>query len=368
MHSSYEMKLSRRALLAALAMPALSFGMSAGARAASWQDTIAAAETEGSVVVIAPPVPTHRATLELFRTAYPKIDLKISGLTASEFEPRVDAERKAGVYAWDVMVPGAQPTTYTTYIPQHWIVPIRDVILPENAQNDLWLAEFDASFIDAEKKYVFAFAAAHSNFMYVNRSVIPEAQLKSIEDLLKPEFKGRIVMFDPRVGGPGGSLAALLVLTLGKDRAAQFFRDQNITFSTTPRQLAEWVISGQYPIALALVDRDLVPYQQRGLAKDVKPLPAPHTIVNPQWAVVNLFNNAPHPNAAKVFINWLLSKDAQSDWAIRSGENSRRLDAAKGDPISLVDAEGWINGIDFSAQSQLQARLDTAAMLKEALK
>jgi iron(III) transport system substrate-binding protein len=39
-----------------------------------------------------------------------------------------------------------------------------------------------------------------------------------------------------------------------------------------------------------------------------------------------LVNKAPHPNAAKVFLNWLLAKEGQTAWSKAMGYVSRRLD------------------------------------------
>ena len=149
-----------------------------------------------------------------------------------------------------------------------------------------------------------------------------------------------------------------------------FFRDQEIVLSTTPRQLAEWVVRGTYPIGLAVVDRDMTGFTARGLGQDVKPLHMPKEmqLVNPQWGVVALFNNAPHPNAAIVFINWLLSKYTQSDWAKRSQSNSRRLDAERGDPNNVVDAATWLQGLNMSSDKQLPVRMEANQIVRSVLK
>ena len=46
-------------------------------------------------------------------------------------------------------------------------------------------------------------------------------------------------------------------------------------------------------------------------------------------SVLELINKAPHPNAAKVYINWLLSKEGQTEWVKASGYPSRRLDVPR---------------------------------------
>jgi ABC-type uncharacterized transport system YnjBCD substrate-binding protein len=44
---------------------------------------------------------------------------------------------------------------------------------------------------------------------------------------------------------------------------------------------------------------------------------------------VALINKAPRPNAARVFVNWLLSKEGQVKWQERTGNNSFRTDISK---------------------------------------
>jgi ABC-type Fe3+ transport system substrate-binding protein len=50
------------------------------------------------------------------------------------------------------------------------------------------------------------------------------------------------------------------------------------------------------------------------------------TDVSPGSGNVALFNRAPHPHAAKVYLNWLLSKEGQAPFARVNGYISARLD------------------------------------------
>ncbi len=56
------------------------------------------------------------------------------------------------------------------------------------------------------------------------------------------------------------------------------------------------------------------------------------------WGQAGLINGAPHPNAAKVFINWLLSKKGQLQWQKKSDNNSLRMDIAK----DMLTVPGYI--------------------------
>jgi len=57
-----------------------------------------------------------------------------------------------------------------------------------------------------------------------------------------------------------------------------------------------------------------------------------------------LYSKASHPNAAKVYVNWLLTKEGQTEYARSRSYGSRRLDVANADwlpPVALPDARFW---------------------------
>ena len=357
-----------QALLAAC-VAALVFA--GGARAQQGrQDLVRAAEAEGSLSVIGPPIAPHRETIQEFQKAYPKIRLSLSGMTSAEYEPRIAAERKAGIYSWDVIVSGTSGAVYSVQIPAGWYAPIRDVIRPENARDDLWLGGYDSSFIDQDKKRVFAMQATVSRTILVHRGMIPRSELKDMQDLLDPKWKGKIALLDPRLRGPAGTPFTQFMLAVGEDNARKFLRDQAVVLTATPRQLAEWAMRGRYPITFGLAEGERHPYQAKGIGKEVEPLPLPAKLqsVSPQWGVVVLPSNQPHPNAAALFVNWLLSKETQADWARRAQVNSRRTDVPPGDPDTVVDADTWVNGLKLNSEAGAPIRLKVQKLATDELK
>ncbi|MFI5266937.1 MAG: hypothetical protein ACHQ7M_06110, partial [Chloroflexota bacterium] len=78
------------------------------------------------------------------------------------------------------------------------------------------------------------------------------------------------------------------------------------------RQIAEWLVRGNYPVAVGLRNYDLLVFQQQGLGKNVVPATAvkaePLSIGS---GGIQLMNKAPHPNATQVFLNWLLTAKVQ---------------------------------------------------------
>jgi len=91
--------------------------------------------------------------------------------------------------------------------------------------------------------------------------------------------------------------------------------------------MLEWVGSGKYAIA---TNPDVEPLEQllklglkigvQGEFKDYG------SEVTPASGTMVLMNRAPHPNAARVFINWLLGKEGQTIWSVTLNQASRRVD------------------------------------------
>jgi ABC-type Fe3+ transport system substrate-binding protein len=80
------------------------------------------------------------------------------------------------------------------------------------------------------------------------------------------------------------------------------------------------------------------------------------------FGTVSMMDRAPHPNAAKLYINWLLSKAGQTDWGA-TGHNSRRLDVPHPDPASFP-AAAMDYGADQS-EAAIPSRDQAAALAKK---
>ena len=97
-----------------------------------------------------------------------------------------------------------------------------------------------------------------------------------------------------------------------------------------------------------------------GLGKNVKLLRPPQDAVTPAWGGLLLVNRAPHPNAVKIFINWLLSREGQAHWARINSLNSRRVDVTPGNPDAVVDPKKM--GEYFHPNREENAKLRGDAM------
>jgi ABC-type Fe3+ transport system substrate-binding protein len=85
--------------------------------------------------------------------------------------------------------------------------------------------------------------------------------------------------------------------------------DQQPAFSRDKRQLADWLGHGTYPISLGVETEGVIRMKEQGLPVDLMYLPDSPGTLSAGNGLLGLMNKAPHPNAARVFVNWIASKE-----------------------------------------------------------
>src|SRR6185437_4234904 len=218
---------------------------------------------------------------------------------------KIVRERAAGIYSLDVYN-GGTSSILQSLKPIAAFAALRPAfILPEVLDDKAWLGGLDAGWIDSDKKYVMGFEATVTPMLTVNWDIIAHDQLKTYDDLMKPEFAGKIVWDDPRLPGQGVSTAQRFLVNFGADWLKRLFAGQKIVYIANPRQLAEWVVTGKYPIGIGVAPQELKQFQQQGLGTNVKDFlyPLAHPSLEYGYGTVSMLADAPHPNAAKVYIN-----------------------------------------------------------------
>lgn len=330
----------------------------------SWDEVVKAANAEGSVAVHGGPGEMfHHILVDGFQAAYPHIKVDFNGLSGRDAIPKIVRERAAGIYSLDVYN-GGTSSILQSLKPIGAFAPLRPAfILPEVLGDQAWLGGLDAGWIDSDKKYVMGFEATVTPMLTVNWDVISHDQLKTYDDLLKPEFAGKIVWDDPRLPGQGVSTAQRFLVNFGADWLKRLFAEQKIVYIANPRQLAEWVVSGKYPIGIGVAPQELKQFQQQGLGTNVKDFlyPLAHPSLEYGYGTVSMLADAPHPNAAKVYINWLMSRAGQKEWT-KTGENSRRLDVPIATPETA--AQPGIDYVGEQKEENLATRQQAEAIAK----
>ena len=179
-----------------------------------------------------------------------------------------------------------------------------------------------------------------SSPVYVNRDLVPESEIRTERDLLDPKWKGKIVIQDPRGGAGLGFLATFL-----KVHGEQFVRDllsQDLVVTGDNRQLAEWIVRGRYPVSIGLRSYDLLVFQQEGLGKNVRPVRTVEALpLSIGSGSIQALTQPPHPNATKVFSNWLMTQRTQQALSQATGDKSRRTDVPPASPRKCPTARRW---------------------------
>jgi iron(III) transport system substrate-binding protein len=355
-------------LAAAVSVVTLAFtGATALAQDESWRQewarTVEAANREGHVDVAGPSGRGWRDFLtQRFQRDYPGITLKLTAFAGRDFWPRLIKEREVGQYLWDLRVGGSDDNTHVLKA-QGVFDPIRErLLLPEVVDGDNWHGGLDGLFVDRGARTLVAFALYEQTTAHYNKRIIPAGL--AVKDLVRPEWTGRISMADPRGGSPLNTVA-LLFKIYGDDFVRTFMIDQKPAITKDPRQQVEWLASGRYPVAFGLPTAALVEYGARGA--NIEDFAKMEGALSWTQGVggVSLINKAPHPNAATVFINWILTRDVQAELMQAVKLNSRRKDVPQGDPGSAIDTSRLSEYVGSQHEEMEQYHKKASALVRE---
>jgi iron(III) transport system substrate-binding protein len=304
---------------------------------AEWEQTLAAAKREGVVVVSGPPGDGIRQAMTAFQASYPDIRVEYSGVLQHAFSPKLLAEREGGQFLWDVHI-GGTGAAVVDWAPLGVLDPLKPALIrPEALDDSKWLNGFDWGFMDTAGEYLYATAAYLSWTFQINRDVIPASEFTRVEDLLDPRYKGKIALNDPRDFSAGALHSAVLIKALGADQYRRFLAEQDVGVYKDTRQQVEALVRGTRPISIGTSTGIIADFQRQGLGQNVRPLELPEaaTLTPGQAGCACLINRAPHPNAARVYLDWWFSKEGQTHWNKANTANSRRLDVEPADPLIL---------------------------------
>ncbi|MFA7679690.1 MAG: extracellular solute-binding protein [Pigmentiphaga sp.] len=341
----------------------------ASAASSAWEQVLTAAEKEGKVTVIGPPIRSHREAIMRFEQAYPKIKVEYTGMAPGQFEARLSAERNAGQYLWDILVSGVSSTVYDRQIPNGWYDPLRAIVQdPSVLKDESWVGGFESGFLDTERRYIYSFTAEQASGITIDKRKVPETF--SGKNLLDPKWKGQIAMLDPRSRGPGSVAFRQVVAALGDAGATQLLKDQEVVLADSVRQVTEWAVRGTYPIVLGVPTSEILAFQKKGLGQHLQQVHhSPDKLFFlTLWGNVALMNRAPNPNAAAVFVNWLLTKEAQEHWAKEGLVNSRRTDVPLMNPDVVVDEKTWNSGYNLSDEEHAKEGVSAMRIAEDGLK
>ncbi len=329
-----------------------------------WEKVLATAKKEGKVSVIGPVGADRRDVLvEPFQKKY-GITVDYSADRGSGIGPKLSAERGAGHYNWDVVVTGTT-TGLLTLLPAGMLDPMEPALLLPQVKDPKQWRGGAPEFVDAEKRFL-VMTPSQRGTLFVNPNVVKPQEIKSYKDLLNPRWRKKIVIDDPTKAGPGQ--ATFTFFYLHSDLGADFIRalaKQEPAILRDYTQEIDGIAREKYSILIGVSDIVAEARMKDGLPIAILD---PRQIkegsdVSPGSGGLGLFNRAPHQNAAKVYLNWLLSKEGQEGFAKVNGYISARLDVSTDHSPWRVPIPGSIK--TYTRQA-IDSKNDLVALFKEA--
>lgn len=224
--------------------------------------------------------------------------------------------------------------------PEGMLEPLEPVlILPEVLDSSAWIGG-KLPFQDKEHT-VLKFISFVTENIIVNTNLVGPDEITSLRDLLNPKWKGKIVIND--VTQPGTALKWFGVVStvfMDYDFMRQLVKQEPIV-SRDKRLQVDWLANGKVAIAIAPDTTSITEFKQAGAPiREAKMKEGTHTAGG--YGFVASMNRAPHPDSARVFINWLLTKEGQTLFSKAYNAPSLRLDVSTEgiDPLKIIDPKG----------------------------
>lgn len=187
-------------------------------------------------------------------------------------------------------------------------------MLPEVKDVSQWRHP-DYMYGDA-KRMVFTHTHEVNRAIFRNRDVLPGVKINSYNSLMNPQLKGKIVVRDSSVPNAGSYALAPIYKAKGGDFLLKFLKEQQPRIYENPEQLDTALIRGAAALAIGGQSTSLAQCKTDGGCKNIEEVDGLSVAVSRGLAI---FKNTPNPDATKVFINWILSKEGQEtfvrEWA-----------------------------------------------------
>lgn len=259
---------------------------------------IEAAQAEGSVVWYSGSEErSAAAAAEAFEEEY-GIPVTVVRLTSGPLAQRVEAEAATGSPQADV-ISTVNSVFFESALDQGITAPINE----ENVPN---LADFPSDYILGEAAVVFGIGPDTVSW----NTDIADVEITGWEDLINPAFEGEIILVDPRSSSAWADLwsAVLNDPELGPDFIEEFAAQgiRHVADSASPG--AQLLAAGEGAVLVASTLATQIPLVEAGAPlKDV-------ILENPAPTYMQylaLVNDAPHTAAGTLFMNWILTEEAQ---------------------------------------------------------
>jgi len=278
---------------------------------------IAGAQKEGELITWAVGEITFQTmVVDRFKRKYPFIKkVEAIRIPSEKLRTRLLTEAQTGRSS-DVDIIGLSGFELVFLTDKGFFAPYRSpeaAAIPEGFKdaNGLWTAYYVNTMITA----------------YNTRQVTPKEAPQRWEDLLDAKWKGKIAFYEEEY-----EWYANYLKLVGRDKGLDFMRRlarQELQYRGGHSQMVQLLAAGEFPIMG-------VAYAPRVSVVRANGAPIDWAALQPVFSTaigMGVYKNAPHPNAAKLYIDFMLSKEVQQEiWVNAAWKGSARKDVIAKDP------------------------------------
>lgn len=256
--------------------------------------TVDSAKNEGTVVFYSSMTAEHHnALLKAFNQKHPAI--KVEGFRSNSISVlnRALNEARAGNHLVDVLNVNELNA---------WVLKDRRLLQSHKSKET---EAFPREFKDPEGLLLCCADVLTSDMAYNTKLVKKDEAPKSYLDLLLPAWKGKIGMEHDLA-----ELFAALISIWGKDATVSYFKalaQQQPSQRRGRSLLAQLLAVGEFPVALGFYGYRVLELQETGAPLEI--IQADPVVAWPRRLL--LARHAPHPNSARIFIDYVLSEEGQ---------------------------------------------------------
>ena len=280
-----------------------------------WERTIQAAKKEGALsLYLFQGEGELSAVAQLFQKKYPDINVVTTTGRGNTLGPRIMAERRAGKYLVDGYISGAT-TAYEVLYRAKILESVRaSLMLPEVLdESKWWLGKHH--YLDPENRYIFVYLGNVGEYVSYHTKAVDAGEIRSYWDFLQSKWKGKILSRDPKISGSQRIGLRMFYYTpeLGAEFIRRLYGEMDVTLTQEIRQATDWLANGKF--AICFFCSDILRAKAQGLAVDqfrTAQWKESRAISAGNMGSIALPSQPPHPNAARVFVNWLLSPEGQT--------------------------------------------------------
>jgi iron(III) transport system substrate-binding protein len=279
-----------------------------------WEKSVEAAKKEGALsLYLFQGEGELSAVAQLFQKKYPEIHVMVTPGRGNTFAPKIMAERRSGKYLIDAYIAGAT-TAYEVFYRAKILDSVRAaLILPEVLdESKWWLGQHH--YIDPESRYIFVYLGNVGQYVSYHTKSADPGEIRSYWDFLQPKWKGKILSRDPKISGSQriGLRGFYHTPELGAEFIRRLYGEMDVTLTQEIRQATDWLAHGKF--AICFFCSDILKVKAQGLPVDefrTAQWKESRAISSGNMGSLALPSQAPHPNAVRVFANWLLSREGQ---------------------------------------------------------